>query len=176
MRLPLLFISLLLPGSVWAQRLIYTVNASHPESHRLEVILRPTGYNSGKGSIQFPAWAPGAYSMTHYGKYVEHLEVKDVDGKAVKATEVTDDRFEFTSEKPIGEIRYEVADSHNDKSSLYFALAHFDTSFIFANATALFGYVNDRKDVGASVQYILPEGWQLATPLEPTSPSTKVKI
>src|SRR5207249_4825095 len=67
----------------------------------------------------------------------------------------------------IYKIAYSVADSHKDSTSLYFALAHIDTNFFFANGTCLFGYVNDKKNMRAEVKYLFPDSWKLSTALDP---------
>src|SRR5947208_1554275 len=120
-----------------------------------------------KVTYQMPIWAPGAYSVTHYGHYVSDFKAYDRRGKELPVTEVNGDRWEIAHAQNIRKIAYSVADSHKDSTSLYFALAHIDTNFFFANGTCLFGYVNDKKNMRAEVKYLFPDSWKLSTALDP---------
>ncbi|MEP7233723.1 MAG: hypothetical protein ABI778_00375 [Ignavibacteriota bacterium] len=171
-------LNLLTAGAVYGQSLEYSVNLMDTKSHKVsvEVILKHCGAKTV--TYQMPIWAPGAYSVTHYGHYVTDLKAWDQSGKELKVTQPNGDRWEITPGKNINRITYSVSDSHNDSTSLYFALAHIDTNFFFANGTCLFGYVNDKKDIPSVVSYkyhgpeyhggpSLEHYWKLATALDP---------
>jgi len=150
-----------------AQDLIYKVDLKHTESHKVGVEIDLKKGGAETVTYQMPIWAPGAYSVTHYGHYVTDLKAFDNRGKALKVTQKDGDRWEIAKAKFIAKITYSVGDSHTDSTSLYFALAHIDTNFFFANGTCLFGYVNDKKNMRSEVIYDFPESWQLATALNP---------
>jgi predicted metalloprotease with PDZ domain len=151
------------------QRLKYVVDLTSTETHKVHVTLEPEKLVSETVTFQMPVWAPGAYSVSHYGKYVQSLAAFGKAGAILTVKQVNDDRWEIEHAKSLVRIEYDVFDSHKDSTSLYFAMANMDTSFLFANATAFFGYVNDRKDVPAIVIYQKPENWQLTTALDPAS-------
>ncbi len=114
-----------------------------------------------------PIWAPGAYSVTGYGRYVVNFKAFDKTGHDLAVKQVNENRWEIASGKSVQKIEYDVLDSHKDTTSLYFAMANIDTTLFFANATALFGYFDDDKTASAQVNYELPTEWKLACPLEP---------
>ena len=151
----------------FAQDLIYKVDLKHTETHKVGVEIDLKKCGAQTVTYQMPIWAPGAYSVTHYGHYVTDLKAFDIRGKQLRVTQTGGDRWEITGAKFITKITYSVGDSHKDSTSLYFALAHIDTNFFFANGTCLFGYVNDKKNMRAEVIYDFPESWQLATALDP---------
>lgn len=168
-RIQLLVLAVLLLSSPLSARtphaLHYTVDLQHPAEHHITVTLNPIGYRGKVMTFQMPAWAPGAYSLTHYGRYVQDLRAADKRGKSLHVTRIDDDRWQIEPAQSVASLTYEVLDSHDDSTSLYFAMANFDTSIVYANATALFGYINDDKSAPSEVTYVRPAGWQIVTSL-----------
>ncbi len=150
----------------------YTVDIRHCETHSVHVTLKPEGFHAKTGVFQMPIWAPGAYSVTHYGQYVVNVKALDKNGKSLPVTQVNSDRWSIANGKAVTTIEYDVLDSHKDSTSLYFAMANMDTSLFFANATALFGYYDNDKNANATVDYLMPQGWKLACALSSETPGT----
>lgn len=161
----LLILFLTLANISAAQELTYNVDLKHTESHKVsvEILLKKCGAKTV--TYQMPIWAPGAYSVTHYGHYVNDLKAFNNKGKELNVKQPNGDRWEISNAKNINKITYTVSDSHKDSTSLYFALCHIDTNFFFANGTCLFGYVNDKKNIPSTVDYDLPKAWMVATAL-----------
>lgn len=162
-------LAILASGLVQAQTLHYTVDLQKTDAHKVHVTLLPQKLAAPTVTFQMPIWAPGAYSVTHYGHYVKDLKAFDISGKPLTVTAVNGDRWSIANARKLSRIEYDVLDSHKDSTSLYFAMANIDTSIFFANATALFGYVNDKKEVPATVTYQMPATWQLSTALDPAT-------
>ncbi len=178
--LAVFFLSFFTTLSKAAGKLDFTVDLRDTKSHTVHVTLTPTGFHAGKAIYQMPVWAPGAYSVTHYGKYVENFKAYNKYDHTLAVNQVNDDRWEIPSGQSVKKIEYDVLDSHLDTTSLYFAMANIDTSLFFANATALFGYYDDDKSAGAQVTYLIPDDWKLVCALPPptgysqdTNPSFK---
>lgn len=162
----LLFLLLLAEASpLLGQSLEYQVDLTDSRSRRVKIVLAPKKLGAKTVTFQMPAWAPGAYSVTNYGRYVQDLAAFDTKGKQLNVNQLNPNRWEISGAKSIARIEYYVADSRKDTTSLWFAMAHIDTNFFFANASALFGYVNDRKNVPATVTYKKPATWEIATSL-----------
>jgi predicted metalloprotease with PDZ domain len=163
---------LLIAQACLAQELVYTVALHSTQTHTVQVIVELKKMGAKTVSYQMPIWAPGAYSVTHYGHYVTDFKAFDAKGKELAVTQANGDRWEISEAKNIAKISYLIGDSHKDSTSLYFALAHIDTNFFFANGTCLFGYVNDKKNIPAKVIYSFPDTWHIATALDPVSLDT----
>jgi predicted metalloprotease with PDZ domain len=163
----LLGISLAAHSSYARGQLQFSVDLRDTKSHTVHVTMKPTGFTARAATYQMPVWAPGAYSVTGYGRYVVNFKAFDKNGRDLAVKQVNENRWEIASGKSVQKIEYDVLDSHKDTTSLYFAMANIDTTLFFANATALFGYFDDDKTAGAQVNYELPTGWKLACPLEP---------
>lgn len=149
-----------------AQSLEYRVDLTNSRSKRVHVTVIPRKLGAETVTYQMPAWAPGAYSVTNYGRYVQDFQAFDLQGKPLTSMRIDQNRWSIANAKAIGKIDYYVADSRRDTTSLWFAMAHVDSNLFFANGTALFGYVNDRKTVASTVTYVKPVDWEIATALE----------
>ncbi len=167
----LLFVVFVFTSSVsyGAGRLDYTVDLRETGSHLVHVTLHPIKQGQKVVTFQMPVWAPGAYSVTHYGRYVSNFTALDKSGKPLATKQLNPDRWEIEKASGLATIKYDILDSHKDTTSLYFAMGHFDSTIFFANATCFFGYLNDKKNVAATVTYVKPENWQLTTALDPTT-------
>lgn len=152
-----------------SQGLHYTVDLRHSSAQRVHVTLELEMMGAEVISYQMPAWAPGAYAITNYGRFIENFKAYGYDGKEKPVERLNENRWRILHGKDIRRITYDVANSYKDSSSLYYALAHFDSSFVFANATALFGYVNDKKEIAFDVTYLSPSGWEVETALDSVS-------
>jgi len=147
----------------------FTVDIRNTKSHMVHVTLVPSGFKKGNASYQMPIWAPGAYSVTGYGRYIRNFKAADINGYELPVKQLDSNRWEIKSGTTVQEIDYDVLDSHKDTTSLYFAMANMDTSLFFANATCLFGYYDDNKTAPAQVEYQKPVDWKLACALPPSS-------
>lgn len=160
-----LLVSLIVGAPLSAQVLRYEVDLQDLSDRQVSVTLYPEKLARDRVTFQMPAWSPGAYAMTNYGRFVQDFRAFDRTGKELTSSKVDANRWEIKGAKRLAKITYEVRDSHRDSTSLWFALAHIDTGLFFANATALFGYVNDRKNVPAIVTYRKQWDWELSTAL-----------
>ncbi|HYM21236.1 MAG TPA: hypothetical protein VEW28_09595 [Candidatus Kapabacteria bacterium] len=154
-----------------AQTINYTVDLTHTDTKEVIVTVKPNGFHSSHASYQMPVWAPGAYSVTNYGRFVKNFKALDRSGKEIPATKVNDSRWEMNGAENLASISYSVINSYKDTTSLYFAMCQIDTSFFFANGTALFGYLNDLKNIGSNIEYIVPNTWALNTALDQSKES-----
>ncbi|HWF43871.1 MAG TPA: hypothetical protein VG537_04440, partial [Candidatus Kapabacteria bacterium] len=152
-----------------ANELHYSVDLRDCRLHLVHILLKPEGFVGKRAAIfEMPVWAPGAYSVSHYGHYVVNFRALDKHGKPLPVTQINDDRWNIPNARALATIEYDVLDSHKDSTSLYFAMANMDTSLFFANATALFGYFDDDKTAPATITYEKRADWKLDCALPPS--------
>ncbi len=162
------FLTVAIVPSIFARGMMkFTVDLRNTGSREVHVTLVPSGFHAKPAFYQMPIWAPGAYSVTGYGRYVRNFKAYNKYDHLLAVKQVDSNRWEIPTGQSVSKIEYDVIDSHSDTTSLYFAMANIDTSLFFANATALFGYFDDEKNASATVTYELPESWELACPLPP---------
>ncbi len=163
--------------SVSAQTVTYKVFLDQLESKEVKVIVELNGFEPADvASYQMPAWAPGAYTITNYGRFLKNFKALDRKKNELPTTRFDENRWEVKNAQQLKFFSYTVTNSYSDSTSLYFALCHIDTNYFFANGTALFGYVNDRKDIQDTIVYFtdieqkfshsdISEGYQVFCPL-----------
>ena len=61
---------LLVANICYGQELLYTVDLNSTATHKVGVTVDLKKMGATKVTYQMPIWAPGAYSVTHYGHYV----------------------------------------------------------------------------------------------------------
>jgi predicted metalloprotease with PDZ domain len=166
--LTIFFMSLLASTGFARPMMYFTVDLRDTKSHQVHVTLTPSGFSARKAVYQMPIWAPGAYSVTGYGRYVVNFKARDKNGHGLAVKQLDENQWEIANGKSVHEIEYDVLDSHSDTTSLYFAMANIDTSLFFANATCLFGYYDDDKSASAQVEYEKPADWKLVCALPPS--------
>ena len=162
---------LLLASPIMAQDILYRVDLGDTRAKKVKVKVELKKSGAETVTYQMPLWAPGAYAQTGYGRFVENFKAYGYSGDEKPVVRINDNRWQIQHGKDIARIEYEVRTSHKDSTSLYFALAHIDSNFFFANATALFGYINDKKNLPSDVIYSVPTGWTLHCALESKKPN-----
>lgn len=162
---------LLLASPLLAQDILYRVDLGDTRAKKVKVRVELKKSGAETVTYQMPLWAPGAYAQTGYGRFVENFKAYGYSGDEKPVVRINDNRWQIKHGKDIARIEYEVRTSHKDSTSLYFALAHIDSNFFFANATALFGYINDKKNLPSDVIYSIPTGWTLHCALESKKPN-----
>ena len=92
----------LLPTMLFAQgRLKFTVDLLNTDSHEVHVTLVPTGFHAKIAYYQMPIWAPGAYGVTGYGRYLRNFKAFNTDHHILKAVQIDSNR----SGDPLGSLR-----------------------------------------------------------------------
>jgi predicted metalloprotease with PDZ domain len=61
----------------------YQVSVPLPSSHKYHIELHTAGWDQDTLVLKMPKWMPGYYQIMDYGKFVEHVSVKDTKGKMV---------------------------------------------------------------------------------------------
>ncbi|MFI5202312.1 MAG: hypothetical protein ACHQNE_07985, partial [Candidatus Kapaibacterium sp.] len=64
----------IVPASFAHGVLKFTVDLRDTKSHEVHVTLVPSGFRAKTAVYQMPVWAPGAYSVTHYGRYIRNFK------------------------------------------------------------------------------------------------------
>jgi predicted metalloprotease with PDZ domain len=119
-------------------------------------------------TFQFPIWAPGAYDIINYGAYVYDFVATDKQGKQLKVVRGDTNTFRIIGAKsPEVKLVYKVKDIESVPNSLWFGLSDIEKDYAFAVGTALFGYPAGYKDIPYTVNYTVPNNWDIAVSLDP---------
>ena len=138
----------------------YVIDLRRPLSHLVQVTMTVPRAQPGT-QIQFPAWN-NLYQIRDFVRNVQGLEAR-CDNSAQELARMDLNTWESRSEPcTILEIRYAVY--ANDESVFSSVL---DADHAFLNFALLLFYLPQERSRTARVKFLLPEGWKLATLLEP---------
>ncbi|MDB5035807.1 MAG: peptidase domain protein [Chlorobi bacterium] len=146
----------------------YSVSVPDPASKMFEVSAMLHGVIQDTTTFYFPIWAPGAYDIVNFGKYVSDFTAVNADGSALTVGHPDSNSFTLAGAKA-GDVKiaYKVRSIGLIPNSLWFGLADISPTSAFAVGTALFGYPSGGKSLPYTVHYEVPAGWDIAIGLDP---------
>jgi predicted metalloprotease with PDZ domain len=154
-----------------APHVLYTIDATQPEQGEFVITLSFERLSFHDEEIfSLPAWAPGAYQLTQYGKYLRHLVALDRYGKPLHTVRLDTNSWKIFPAKELAQIQYRIQQMHRP-DLLYPETTELNSQRGYFNGTNVFGYLQGYKDLPCVVHYRLPEGWQMASAIE-TAPNS----
>lgn len=152
---------LLLAAAPAAGQVHYTVSVEDPSTKTFHV--RAEVPATGEATlVSLPAWTPGHYTIENYARYVSAFTATDASGAALDWEKTDKDTWRIASG---GADRVVVAfDFLADQIGL--SGSHMRDDFGFFNGTNLFVYPETGLDFASTVEFDLPDGWEVATGLE----------
>ncbi len=129
--------------------------------------------NPERGALDFvfPRWTAGAYHLADFGRGVEELAARGVDGEALAVERLDASRFRIAAE---GEaevlVRYRAGSlaggSAFSNGVIDVEANRITTEYAYVNPPSLFGFVADGLDRPVELRLTLPPEWRAATVLE----------
>jgi len=157
----LLFFSI----SVLAQKasFAYTVKMDNPEWHFFHVQLSCKGIKQDFIDFKMPAWTPGYYQKTDYGKNLERLKVTDETGKELKWEKINDNTWRVSSKNSnTVNLAYEIKTTRS-----FVATAYLDETRAYILPAAVFLYVDKMINQSVQVTVVPDSKWRnVATGLD----------
>ncbi|NTW49366.1 MAG: M61 family metallopeptidase, partial [Chlorobiales bacterium] len=152
-------------------RVSYTVDATSPASGIFTVSLVPEKLPlSGDALFCIPSWAPGAYQFVEYGNYVRSLEAYSHDGERLTVIKLTTGTWKIPNSERLSKIVYTVTELQR-RDLLWPEMTELTGLRGYANGTNIFGYLQGFTALPCRVNYLLPQGWQVASAAEDSSGS-----
>jgi predicted metalloprotease with PDZ domain len=124
------------------------------------------GFTDDTLTFHFPVWAPGAYDLVSFGRYVENLSARTADGRALTVIQSDTNTFRIVAPAPETRLSYRVKDIEYLRNASWFGVSDIEPEYAFANATALFGYPAGYKEIPYTVTYDPPTNWDVAVALD----------
>lgn len=129
----------------------YTIDLNHVVKDKVKVTLVMEGIAQDELTFAFARVVPGTYSISNYGRFIEHLTAYDAAGKKVKYKRIDVNQYQFSTAKSIAKIDYWVNDSWDDKDVKQFLFqpggsSIRPTSFVINNFCFL-GFVVGKTEI-----------------------------
>ncbi len=156
-----------LPVSDGSRLITYNVAIPNPAAEIFEVSGTLNNMAADSITYYFPVWAPGAYDIVNFGAFVSSFAAAGEDGAPLRVARLDTNTFRIYGAGRHVSLSYKVHDIESIPSSLWFGLSDIEQNYAFANATALFGYLEGGKEVPTRVTYQTPRGWDITVGLDP---------
>jgi predicted metalloprotease with PDZ domain len=172
LKIKLLFVALSASVFSWAQKASYnyTVDLTKVVDDRVYVELKTPKITTDETTFYLPKMIPGTYSIADYGRFVVDLKAFDKKGNALPVVKADENSWKISSAKKLAMISYwidDVVDTPKEGPSVYpMAATNIEEGKNFVlNTSGVFGYFENKKDVGYGFSVIRPKEFYGSTGL-----------
>lgn len=116
--------------------------------------------------VSLPVWTPGVYAAENYAEQITNLTARDAAGAARQVSTV---RFSTWRIDTAGSDRITVAFDYAARSSPGWNRAAVTNRFAFFTGTELFLEAVGLRGTKATVRFVVPPGWKIASQLRETA-------
>lgn len=149
--------------AAFAQADVYYTARPEISSRSLLVTVRVDAAPQ-RAVFQIPVWTPGFYYVLNFQNNLTDVHATGSDGAELA---IDNGGSKWTVENPSGgpvTLHYKVA---GDDAGLGFFRTHLGEKDCYVNGASAFMYVEGRKTEPCHLSVRLPEGWKIATPMDP---------
>ena len=138
-----------------SQTINYELSSPEPHTHYFEVGMNVSDYKVAYFDIKMPVWAPGSYLIREFAKSVENVQATS-EGKEVEVKKIDKNTWRIFSKKKNNiQIKYKVY-----AFELSVRTSYVDMSHSYVNGTSVFMYVNDKINVGGTLDIKPYKDWK----------------
>ncbi len=142
-------------------KLQYILEMENPQTHFVDITLNIEDFNEDKLLATFPTWAPGAYEIADFSRFVRNFQAK------------AGNRTLEVSKKDKTTWKINTQDVHKVSISYqYYAnelsvhTSHVDSTHAYINGINVFLYLEGYKDQSVELLIKPKKGWKVSTGLE----------
>jgi len=145
------------------QGLDYRIGLDQAAAQLVDIEMTIPAWDRPTLDLRLPVWRPGRYEVLDLAGGIRTFEAVGPDRKALAWDKVDKSTWRVHTPTP-GDVvvRYQLY-----CNSLSSRTRHADDSHVFLSGAAAFLYCHERRAAPITVQTTLPEGWRIATGLEP---------
>lgn len=164
LKFKLLIVALSATVISWAQKPAYnyTVDLTKVVEDRVYVELKTPKVTTDETTFYLPKMIPGTYSIADYGRYVVDLKAFDKKGNELPIEKTDVNSWKIKSAKKLASISYwidDILDTEKEGPAIYpMAATNVEEGKNFVlNTSGVFGYLENKKDVGFGFSVIRPK-------------------
>jgi predicted metalloprotease with PDZ domain len=128
---------------------------------QFRIVMTVPGVKEGKVRIQIPAWSPGAYIIGNYSANIAELAATDAKGSPLDV-------------RHPDKLTWEIDANGAEKVKITYAVTNSDVQSVdgkpkraHLSGPRSYMYVVGRKEEPAELKVSVPDGWKVATSLDP---------
>jgi predicted metalloprotease with PDZ domain len=136
------------------------VEKERPDYFRIQIELR--NMLSDTVMVSMPRWSPGVYQIREYAENVRDFKAYDGARRPLKVEKNEKNSWQIISDGRLARIEYGVIPLVETWAGA------FDSTYVLVEGPATFMMVNARRGAAVVVDYNLPDGWEMVSPLHTT--------
>lgn len=145
----------------------YEIGVRDPHRHFFDVALVAKGSFEDAVEIRMPVWSPGSYLIREYARNVQDVDVTDPGGRPLRVEKISKNAWRIDGASRGFAFRFRLyANEPNVQSP------HLDDTHGFIHPPAVCPWIVGLIDQPCEVRLDLPDGWRVATGLEPVDGKT----
>ena len=149
---------------VTAPSIRYEIAVREPHRHLFDVALIAGGSFDDSVEVRMPVWSPGSYLIREYARNVQDVTVSAPDGRPLSFEKVSKNAWRIDGAAGGFAFRFRLyANEPNVQSP------HLDDTHGFIHPPAVCPWIEGYSDQPCDVALDLPDGWRIATGLEPVA-------
>lgn len=137
----------------------YRVEIDGSGRFAVHCVLPVTGADSTR--VEFPSWAPGAYDVVRFGRFISDFSVEYGDRSKVPVVRSGENAFAFLCGEPRVRISYTVTPQDIGNLSPWFCVSSASPTLAVCNGFTLFGFTRGTMSMRHEVKVAVPQGWKL---------------
>lgn len=148
-------------------KISYTVDVRRPADHLINVGISVDRVMGPTLDLAIPAWLPGYNKVQDFARNVQEFMAEDGSGRPLPWSKTDKQTWRIvTRGAPNIRVSYRVfADNRLNLN----VAAHADDTHAFFNGAAVFCYIPGFTGRPVSLRILKPDGWEIATGLEPAA-------
>ncbi len=143
-------------------RYVLSIDEAALEFFKVKIIIENT--TRDRLIFSMPRWSPGAYRIPNYSAAVATFEANGSSGKKLSVQKIGADSWQVVLAGDYLVVEYQVEPAYETWSQV--AL---DSSYALVEGPSVFMYAAGMTALPVTVEYEVPHGWQVASPLLPLS-------
>ncbi len=150
-------------GPLQSPRVEYIVNLDRPQTQMVKITLILRDLDAAQIAVKLPVWRPGRYAINDHAGGVQEVVALDASGNRLAISKSDKSTWQIvTGGSDEVHVRYQVYCNEARTRT-----RHVDATHAFLDASATMMYLPEYRGERLRVQIQAPEGWRIATGLEP---------
>ncbi|MFQ6113944.1 MAG: M61 family metallopeptidase [bacterium] len=142
------------------EKILYTLSVDEESFEYFHVKIEVNDLDSSVLNLRMPRWAPGAYRFREYFKNVRNFKAFDRAGNNLQVEKIGDNGWQVKASNNYVMIEYDVKPAFE-----FWSESSLDSTYALVQGPSVFMYAEGKRLSPILVKYILPDGWNIASPL-----------
>ena len=150
-----------------AEPVSYSVTLDRPHTQHVTITVEMSTLGRDQVDLFLPVWRPGRYTVLEPAAAIRHYRASSIAGRELGVEKIAKATWRVDT-RGVDRLRFEYEMWANQ---LGLRTHHVDGSHAFLSGSTVFVYDPEQRNEALTVAIDAPDGWRVATGLEPQDPS-----